>query len=169
LVLHNALVNHARPVIGKLAQAIVGVDETLHVYRGHFGVLFWAFVISIISQLTLPISAWLSGRALGIPAPLSSYLAYIPIAVIAASLPVSPNGIGILDVIIKHFFADRGTASVSQTFALTQAVRFLPILWNLVGAYWVMTGKYTRRSDFSGNQGKGEEQMHEDAKALGSG
>ena len=38
-------------------------DEVLHTYRSHFGLLGWAFAISIVSQLTLPVSAWLSGMA----------------------------------------------------------------------------------------------------------
>jgi hypothetical protein len=145
LVLHNLLVERMRPVMGNVAEGIVGVDETLHVYRGHFGLLFWAFVISVLSQLPLPISAWLSGTALGMNAPVTHYMAYVPLAVLAASLPISlPQGIGFLEYVLNHFFVERGTATVSQAFALTQAVRFLPVLWNLCGGYWVVTGRYSR-------------------------
>jgi len=148
LVLHNLLVERMRPVMGKVAEGIVGVDETLHVYRGHFGLLFWAFVISVISQLTLPVSAWLSGMALGMNAPVTYYMAYVPLAVLAASLPISPpQGLGFLEWVLDHFFVGRGTATASQAFALTQAVRFLPLAWNLCGAYWVVTGKYTRKEE----------------------
>jgi glycosyltransferase 2 family protein len=146
LALHKRLVARARPLMGKVALGIVSLDETLHVYRGHFGVVFGAFVISVISQLTLPLSAWLSGTALGMIAPPTHYLAYVPLAVLAASLPISlPQGLGFLEWVLDHFFVGRGTATASQAFALTQAVRFLPLLWNLCGAYWVVTGKYSRK------------------------
>ncbi|MCL2648048.1 MAG: flippase-like domain-containing protein [Phycisphaerales bacterium] len=119
-------------------------DEALHQYRGHFGLLLWAFGISAVSQLALPISAWFSGMALGIDMNPGYYLAYIPVAILAASLPGLPQGIGYVEIIMRYYFSTRGTATDSQAFALTQAVRFLPILWNLMGAFWVVTGKFSR-------------------------
>jgi len=119
-------------------------DEVMHTYRGHFGLLFWAFAISVLSQLTLPVSAWLSGMALGVHMHVAYYLAYVPVAILVVSLPGPPQGAGLLDVVIVHFFANRGMATASQAFAIAQAIRFLPLLWNLVGGYWVMTGTYSR-------------------------
>jgi uncharacterized membrane protein YbhN (UPF0104 family) len=148
LALHRMLVDKATPVMGKLVQTIIGVDETLHVYRGHFGLLVWAFFISLISQLTLPLSAWLSGMAFGMDAPVTHYLAYVPLAILAASLPISPpQGAGFLEFVLNQFFVNKGEATASQAFTLTQSVRFLPIIWNLFGAYWVVTGKYSRKSE----------------------
>jgi uncharacterized membrane protein YbhN (UPF0104 family) len=151
LVLHRRLVDRATPLMGKVVQAIIGVDQTLHVYRGHFGLLGWAFVISVISQLTLPLSAWLCGMAFGMTAPPTHYLAYVPLAILAASLPISPpSGAGVLESVLNQFFVNRGNDTASQAFALAQSVRFLPILWNLVGGYWVVTGKYSRKTDSEG-------------------
>ncbi len=148
LVLHEMLVKRTMPVIGKLVELLVRVDETLHVYRGHFGLLAWAFFISVISQLTLPLSAWLCGLAFGMTAPVTHYLAYVPVAVLAASLPISPpQGFGVMDWLLLHFFSERGTARAGQAFALAQAVRFLPMIWNLFGAYWVVTGSYSREKE----------------------
>ena len=86
--------------------------------------------------------------ALGMNAPITYYMAYVPLAVLAASMPISPpQGLGFLEWVLDHFFVGRGTATASQAFALTQAVRFLPLLWNLCGAYWVVTGKYSRTQE----------------------
>jgi uncharacterized membrane protein YbhN (UPF0104 family) len=146
LILHELVVKKMAPLLKRAVESLVRVDETLHVYRGHFGLLVWAFAISLLSQLTLPLSAWLSGSALGMTAPLTHYLAYVPVAVLAASLPVSPpQGFGVMDYVLVHVFAEQGKARAGQAFALAQAVRFLPILWNLFGAYWVVTGSYSRR------------------------
>jgi uncharacterized protein (TIRG00374 family) len=119
-------------------------DEALHTYRSHFGLLGWAFAISIVSQLALPVSAWLSGMAFGVHMNVGYYLSYVPVAIIAVSLPSLPQGVGVLDGLIVHFLANRGMATASQAFAIAQAIRFLPILWNFVGAYWVFTGKFSR-------------------------
>jgi uncharacterized protein (TIRG00374 family) len=133
------LLNHPR-----MPDFVRHIDETLHAYRHHAGLLTWAFLISIISQFTLPLSASLAGAAFGMHLPLTYYLAYVPLAVLAASLPISPpQGVGLLEYIITHFFVTRGSATAAQAFALTQAIRFLPILWNLVGAYWVIRGTHS--------------------------
>jgi len=130
-------------------------DEVLHTYRGHFGLLWWAFAISILSQLTLPVSAWLSGLAFGVHMHVAYYLAYVPVAILAVSLPSLPQGVGVLDGLIVHFFANRGMATASQAFAIAQAIRFFPIFWNLIGGYWVVTGTYSRH------------QAQEEAKGMG--
>jgi uncharacterized membrane protein YbhN (UPF0104 family) len=133
-------------------------DEVLHVYRGHTGLLVWAFLISLGSQLVLPLSAWMCGMAFGMEANVGYYLAFVPIAVLAASMPISPpQGFGVMDFILMHFFATRGGAKAGQVFALTQAIRFLPILWNLVGAYWVITGRFSRRETVQEGIEVGEE------------
>lgn len=133
----------------RIADEIAKLDAALHVYRGHVGVLAGAFGVSLIAQFTLPLSAYLAGRAFGISpeATLGHYLAYVPLAILAASVPIAPpQGFGVTEWILFHFFHKRGPASAGQAFALAQAVRFLPVMWNLVGAYWVVTGSYSRES-----------------------
>ncbi|MGC8551373.1 MAG: lysylphosphatidylglycerol synthase transmembrane domain-containing protein [Phycisphaerae bacterium] len=128
-----------------LPDFIKHADETLRAYRGHFGVLAFAFAISIVSQAILPLAGFLAGRAFGMHAPFGCFMAYIPIAALSASLPiVPPQGIGVLDAVILHFFVTRGVDTAGQAFALSQAIRFMPIMWNLVGAYWVVRGNYSR-------------------------
>ncbi|HVX85358.1 MAG TPA: lysylphosphatidylglycerol synthase transmembrane domain-containing protein [Phycisphaerae bacterium] len=128
----------------RMPEFVRHIDEVLHAYRHHAGLLAWAFLISLASQFTLPLSASLAGMAFGMHLSLTYYLAYVPVAVLASSLPISPpQGFGLLDGIIYHFFVNRGPATASQAIALAQAVRFLPILWNLVGAYWVIRGAHS--------------------------
>jgi uncharacterized membrane protein YbhN (UPF0104 family) len=145
LALHTLIVDRMMPLLIRGVGAVIRVDEVLHTYRGHFGLLVWAYLISLPSQLTLPLSAWLSGLAFGMTPNISYYLAYVPVAVLAASLPISPpQGFGVMDYILFHFFVERGTASAGQAIALAQSIRFLPIIWNLFGGYWVVTGSYSR-------------------------
>lgn len=128
-----------------LPEFLKHADRTLAAYRGHLGVIAVALIASVISQAVLPIAGFLAGQAFGMHDPLGYYLAYIPLAVLAASIPIlPPQGIGVMDWIILHFFVTRGTNTASQAFALTQAIRFLPIIWNLLGAWWVIRGNYSR-------------------------
>ena len=128
-----------------LPEFLKHADRTLAAYRGHLGVITVALIASVISQAVLPVAGFLAGQAFGMHDPLGYYLAYIPLAVLAASIPIfPPQGIGVMDWIILHFFVTRGTNTASQAFALTQAIRFLPIIWNLVGAWWVVRGNYSR-------------------------
>src|SRR5690606_33108250 len=81
----------------RMPDLVKHADDVLHRYRGHTGLLVWAFAISVFSQLMLPLSAWLSGLAFGMEANVGYYLAYVPIAVLASSLPISPpQGFGVM-------------------------------------------------------------------------
>ena len=120
-------------------------DRSLLAYRTHLRLLAATFGLSLVSQSVLPLAGFLAGRAFGMHASFGCFMAYIPLAALAASLPiVPPQGIGVTEAILLHFFVTRGVDTASQSFALAQAIRFLPIAWNLLGAYWVVRGKFHR-------------------------
>ena len=128
-----------------LPEFVKHAERNLRAYRGHLGVIAAALGASVVSQAVLPFAGFLAGRAFGMHAPLGCFMAYIPVAALAASLPiVPPQGIGVMDAILLHFFVSRGVDTASQAFALAQAIRFLPICWNMLGAYWVVRGHYGR-------------------------
>jgi uncharacterized protein (TIRG00374 family) len=134
------ILNHS-----KVPAFVKKADDVLHAYRGAWPILLQAFIASLITQVTVPISAFLAGKAFGIPVHPGYYLAYVPLAILAASVPISPpQGFGVTEWVLFNLFTGTRAATASQTFALAQAIRFLPILWNLVGAFWVVTGKYSR-------------------------
>jgi glycosyltransferase 2 family protein len=129
----------------KIAKPLLDADQTLHRYRGHVGVLVFAFSISLLTQILIPIAGWMAGMALGMKAGGLTYMAFIPLAALAAALPIAPpQGFGVTEWILLYFFHTCGTATAGQTFALAQVLRFLPVLWNLAGAYWVARGDYSR-------------------------
>ena len=129
-----------------LPEFIKHADRTLRVYRDHPGVVAMTVGASVLSQAVLPLAGFLAGRAFGMHASFGYFMACIPVAALAASLPiVPPQGIGVMDAILLHFFVTRGVDTANQAFALAQAIRFLPICWNLLGAYWVVRGTYHRQ------------------------
>ncbi len=128
-----------------LPEFIKHADRTLRAYRGHKGVLAATLLASMVSQALLPLAGWLAGQSFGMRAPFGFYMAYVPVAVLASSLPiVPPQGLGVLDALILRFFVIRGVDTASQAFALAQAIRFMPIFWNMLGAYWVVHDHYSR-------------------------
>ena len=128
-----------------LPEFIKHADRSLLAYRKHLRLLAGTFGLSMVSQSVLPLAGFLAGRAFGMHASFGCFMAYIPLAALAASLPiVPPQGIGVTEAILLHFFVTRGVDTASQSFALAQAIRFLPIAWNLLGAYWVVRGKFHR-------------------------
>ncbi|NNM88753.1 MAG: flippase-like domain-containing protein [Phycisphaerae bacterium] len=128
-----------------LPEFIKHADRSLLAYRNRLGLIAGTFGISLVSQSVLPLAGFLAGRAFGMHAPFGCFMAYIPLAALAASLPIMPpQGIGVTEAILLHFFVTRGVDTASQSFALAQAIRFLPIAWNLLGAYWVVRGKFHR-------------------------
>lgn len=147
----QALLSHA-----SMPDFVRRADEVLHAYRGAWRVLAGAFIASLIAQITLPCSAWLAGMAFGMDhAHIGHFLAYTPLATLAASVPVSPPaGFGVIEWVLFHFFYNKGLSTASQAFALAQAIRFLPILWNMCGAFWVVTGKYSRHVPAGEEEGR---------------
>ena len=120
-------------------------DQSLQVYRGHFQLMGVLVLVSMFSQSVLPVVAWLLGQAFAMHVPFATFMVYIPVIALAVSLPVvPPSGLGVLDTLLLYFFVTRGGNNANQAFALAQGLRFLPLLWTMIGAYWVVRGKFPR-------------------------
>jgi hypothetical protein len=97
--------------------------------------------------LTLPvhsivvISATFAGMAFKLPLHPLYYWVVVPVVVLAGSIPISPQGAGVME-----FFAiiltKRQGCTVSQAFALTMSIRIVQILWNLTGGLFVLRGGF---------------------------
>jgi hypothetical protein len=69
------------------------------------------------------------------------YGAIVPVIVLVGSLPISPQGAGVMEYFAIKLTETRG-ATVSQAFALTMSIRIVQILWNLTGVYFVVRGRF---------------------------
>ncbi len=128
-----------------LPEFIKHADRSLQAYRGHFQLMGVLLVVSMFSQSVLPVVAWLLGQAFAMHVPFATFMVYIPVVALAVSLPiVPPAGLGLLDALLLYFFVARGVDSANQAFALAQGLRFLPIFWGMLGAYWVVRGRFSR-------------------------
>jgi uncharacterized protein (TIRG00374 family) len=115
--------------------------DTMEIYRRRPVLVLWAILITLPVHGTVVLSATLAGKALGLPLAAPYYWVVVPVVVLAGSIPISPQGAGVME-----FFAiiltKRQGCTVSQAFALTMSIRLVQMLWNLVGGYFVFRGGY---------------------------
>jgi len=125
------------PMQRQLLKAI----EVMEIYRQRPMLVLWALLITLPVHITVVLSAMFAGQALGLPIRPTFYWVVVPVCVLSGSLPVSPQGAGVME-----FFAilltRREGASVSQAVALTMSIRIVQILWNCAGGYFVLRGHF---------------------------
>lgn len=115
--------------------------EVMAIYRQRPMLILWAMVITVPVHLTVIVSALLAGKAFGLPLTSGYYFIVVPVTVLAANIPISPQGAGFMEFVAVALTARQG-ATVSQAFALTMSIRLVQILWNLMGGIFVVTGHY---------------------------
>jgi hypothetical protein len=92
-------------------------------------------------HITVIFSAMCAGLAFKLPLTASYYWVVVPVIVLAGSIPISPQGAGVMEFFAVLLTSRQG-ASVSQAFALTMSIRLVQIFWNLWGGIFVMRGGY---------------------------
>ena len=121
-----------------------GLDTTYDVtesYRRHPWLMVEACLLTVPVHLSVIASAMLAGTALGLPIPWAYYAVAVPMIVLAASIPISPQGAGVMEFFAVLLLAPQG-ATVAQAFALALCIRAVQVLWNLSGGVFVLRGGY---------------------------
>jgi uncharacterized membrane protein YbhN (UPF0104 family) len=126
------------------AALLRGVKDALIVYCSKPVTIFWAFVLTFISQSTVIASFWLLGRDLGIEAELKYYFVIFPAMWVVAAVPVSVAGLGVLEGGIVAWFKLIGTPrELAMALALCQ--RFIWVLASLPGGLIHLFGAHLPR------------------------
>ncbi len=115
--------------------------EVMAIYRQQPKLVLWAMIVTVPVHVTVIVSAMLAGKAFGLPLSSGYYFVVVPVTVLVGSIPISPQGAGVMEFFAINLTARQG-ATVSQAFALTMSLRVVQILWNLVGGIFVITGHY---------------------------
>jgi uncharacterized protein (TIRG00374 family) len=116
------------------------VVEAVQRYAHHHGLLTIVTAASVGVQVIRILQAWCLGLALGLPAPLSAYFAFIPIILIVMLLPVTVNGLGTSQAAFVLFFGAAGVAAPGA-FALSVLFVALGVVGNLPGGLlWARSG-----------------------------
>ncbi|MDR7523070.1 MAG: lysylphosphatidylglycerol synthase transmembrane domain-containing protein [Armatimonadota bacterium] len=97
-----------RPAFVRLEEGITAFYRALVRYRSRPGILAQVFGISLGVQALAIFACFLVGRSLGLSAPFGLYLALIPLATIAAMVPVSLGGLGVREGAMVYLFGNAG-------------------------------------------------------------
>jgi len=115
--------------------------EVMAIYRQKKALVLMTLIGTLPVHITVVVSAMFAGMAFDLPLPPGYYFVAVPVIVLMASIPISPQGAGVME-----FFAIRLTerhgATVAQAFILSMSIRLVQVLWNLVGGIFVLRGGY---------------------------
>ena len=70
----------------------------------------------------------------------------MPVVVLAGSIPISPQGVGVMEAFAFYLTRPQGV-TLNQALALTMSIRLVGIFWNLVGGFFVLKGGFHAPTD----------------------
>jgi uncharacterized protein (TIRG00374 family) len=143
-----------------MQRQVVKATDAMEVYRRHPLVILSAIVMTLPVHGTVVLSAMFAGLAFGLRMHPAYYWVAVPVIVLAGSIPISPQGAGVMEFFAILLTRSQGV-TVSQAFALTMSIRVVQILWNLTGGIFVLRGGYHAPSE------KEQEEMQTDGAEEG--
>ncbi|HEX8523239.1 MAG TPA: lysylphosphatidylglycerol synthase transmembrane domain-containing protein [Tepidisphaeraceae bacterium] len=130
------------PMQTQLAKA----KEAIVLYRRNPLRCLATMLVTFPVHITVIVSATFAGSAFGLPLAPWYYWVVVPVIVLAGSIPISPQGAGVMEFFAILLTKPQG-ATVSQAFALTMSIRLVQIFWNLTGGIFVIRGGYHAPSE----------------------
>lgn len=115
--------------------------ETMEIYRRRPWLVTGALVGSLPVHMTVVVSAMFAGMAFDLPLRPQQYWVIVPVIVLAGSIPISPQGAGVMEFFAILLTRPHG-CTVAQAFALTMSIRIVQISWNLTGGIFVLRAGY---------------------------
>ncbi len=109
-------------------------------YAKHPGPVMAATGVSVCVQVLLAAAAGACAWALGATHDLTVILAVMPILFLAAAVPLTWQGAGVMEVLGIALLAVPGVASVNQVVGLLVLYRSLELSWGLMGAMLMLGG-----------------------------
>lgn len=119
------------------------VDATARQLARHPGTVVLCIGVAVVRQLAAFASYLLVALSLGMaigPGDLVEVCAYFAAGVAVGAIPISPQGLGTVELAYSVFFRDFGTPA--QILCLAFGVRLVHLLGTLPGLFVVMTGSY---------------------------
>ena len=112
--LGGRLASHNQGWLRFLGAVHLGIDQL----RRHPGAVVSVLVVGFAYQLTVVLSAFLAGKALGVHVTFTVFLAFFPMVAIAQVLPISIGGIGLREGALVLFLDHWATDTQAVTLGL---------------------------------------------------
>jgi uncharacterized protein (TIRG00374 family) len=125
------------PMQDKVRKAV----EAMHLYGKRPRLALAALLVSFPVHIIIIVSATFAGVAFGLHIPWYYYWTVVPVSVLAGSIPISPQGAGVMEYFAIWLLEPIG-CTVAEAVALTMSIRLVQIIWNLAGGVFVLRGGY---------------------------
>lgn len=116
------------------------IDRSFFLYRYRKTSLAACLVLSFVVHLLIISGLGVLGRGLAVDQPFTVYLANVPIIFILSSLPITPAGWGVGELLFVFFFGAAGVAPV-KAMALSLIFRVNAALLSLLGGVFLLLEK----------------------------
>ncbi|RJP29108.1 MAG: UPF0104 family protein [Candidatus Omnitrophota bacterium] len=129
---------------GGLRDMIKNLHNEIYVFRNHKGVIINNIFMSVLLQITIPVSYYFIGLSFGIKINMLYYFIFIPIISAIAMLPISLGGLGLRDAATVFFFAKVGLGK-DLAFAMSLTSFFIMVVYSIIGGLiYVLTVRHRR-------------------------
>ena len=132
------------PDSGRIREAITSLHQEIHLFSRDKKVIFNNLGLSLLVQLTAPLSFYLLGLSLGIKINIAYFFVFIPVIGAITLLPISIGGLGLRDASTIYFFAKAGVCK-DMAFAMSLLnFSFILVCGSLGGIIYVFTVRHRR-------------------------
>jgi uncharacterized protein (TIRG00374 family) len=114
------------------AETLHKLDRAAMLYRSARWQLAYSVVVSLAIHGMILTAIGVLGRAIGITIPFLDFYTLAPLALIAASLPLSPGGIGVGEMAFVFLFA-KANVPGAQALTLSFSYRAVMMVVSLIG------------------------------------
>jgi uncharacterized protein (TIRG00374 family) len=135
-------------ILKKLKDRIKRLYDALYFYKDKKPVLYRTLFLSVVYQMILISMVFTIGKALHIGIPYYYYLAFVPLINIGSMVPITPNGIGIREMIYIFLFNLAGI-DPSRSILVSLLYFGITLLVSLPGAVIFIFG--TEKRDVLGD------------------
>ncbi|MAH65161.1 MAG: hypothetical protein CMJ27_02040 [Phycisphaerae bacterium] len=116
------------------------VVEAATAYAGHPRTVASATLLSLLVQTMLALVAGCGARSLGAPIELAVILVAMPLIFLAAAIPITWQGAGVMELAAIGILVGDGGATVNQIVGMLLLYRGIEFAWSLLGAVPVLRG-----------------------------
>lgn len=132
------------PRAGKIKESLRNLHQELYIFRSHKTTAVKNIIISVLIQLTSPVTFYILALSLGIKAHFLYFFVFLPIIGAITLLPISIGGLGLRDATTIFFFAK---ADVAKDMAFAMSLLnffFIVICAGIGGLIYVLTVHHRR-------------------------
>jgi len=116
------------------------IDQAAVAYRDHLGTAVTAILISVPVHFCLALSSALAGHALGMDHSYLLLMSVIPVLFLAGALPLTPQGVGVMEGLGLPLLVVTGKATANQVVGMLLLIRMFQIFYSMFGSIFLLKG-----------------------------